>query len=112
MSLFVDNPYEAYPTQDSVWKRFEGIFQALNGIVFYAPMFKAYFREALHEFYKDNVQYTEIRALLPDVSPSKAPCTPNCLSRFFPDFITFPQFLRPPKMPETLNRNWKEIITF
>ena len=75
MTLIVDDPWHAYPTQHDVWMRFYSLFTAADGLSFYADIFKRYFIEAIHEFYMDNVQYFEFRALLPSVSVS--------ISRFF-----------------------------
>ena len=66
--MMVPNPEEFYSSQNVIWKKFGSIFTALEGLLTYAEAFKAYYLEALNEFYKDNVQYLEIRALLPEVS--------------------------------------------
>ena len=68
MSLIVNDPDTAYPNQNMVWKRFSSLFKAADGLIFYKPVFEAYFREALREYYEDNVQYFEFRALLTGVS--------------------------------------------
>eukprot|EP00058_Branchiostoma_floridae_P011142 XP_002596630.1 hypothetical protein BRAFLDRAFT_219059 [Branchiostoma floridae] len=67
MSLIREDPKMAYPTQAAVWKAFEGVLTVANGLIFYSPVFKAYFYEALREFYEDNVQYIELRGLLPQI---------------------------------------------
>ncbi|KAL5007348.1 hypothetical protein ScPMuIL_016154 [Solemya velum] len=67
MSLVVDDPDIAYPTVNAAWRRFTELFQTINGLFQYAPAFTAYYSEALKEFYEDNVQYIEVRALLPPV---------------------------------------------
>ncbi|KAK0155118.1 Adenosine deaminase 2-A [Merluccius polli] len=59
-----EDPEEAYPSQDVVWKRFEQAFLATLGLVSYAPVFKDYYHEGLSQFYRDNVMYVEVRALL------------------------------------------------
>ena len=57
-------------TQDinTVWQRFELILDVANGLINYAPVFRDYYYEALDSFRRDNVQYIEVRGLLPDVS--------------------------------------------
>lgn len=52
---------------NTVWKRFEHILDVANGLINYAPVFRDYYYEALDSFKKDNVQYIEVRALLPEV---------------------------------------------
>ncbi|KAK3611888.1 hypothetical protein CHS0354_021323 [Potamilus streckersoni] len=67
MSLEVTDPHTSYPTLDAVWKKFEEVLIRANGLINYAPVFAAYYYEALKEFMEDNVQYLEVRALLPEV---------------------------------------------
>ncbi|XP_015250847.1 PREDICTED: adenosine deaminase CECR1 [Cyprinodon variegatus] len=68
LSLFTDRDPEAvYPSQDVVWDRFEQAFQAVWGLVTYAPVFRDYFYQGLTQFYTDNVMYLELRAMLPEV---------------------------------------------
>ena len=68
MTLTVPNPDEVYSSQNAIWKKFAAIFTALEGLLTYVKAFEAYYMEALQEFYLDNVQYLEIRGLLPQVS--------------------------------------------
>ena len=67
LTLNVADPAKTYPTQDSVWQKFYSCFQTADGLIFYEEIFKAYFMEAISEFYVDNVQYIEFRALLNSV---------------------------------------------
>lgn len=52
---------------NQVWQRFEMILVRANGLINYRPVFTDYYFEALREFWDDNVQYVEVRALLPEV---------------------------------------------
>jgi len=63
LTLIVDNPEDVYSTADAVWLRFESLFISTFGLLLYAPVFKAYFYEALQQFYDDGVQYMELRSL-------------------------------------------------
>ncbi|XP_060932791.1 adenosine deaminase 2-A [Limanda limanda] len=68
LTLFTDqDPESVYPSQDVVWHVFEQCFYALWGLVTYAPVFRDYYYQGLTEFYRDNVMYLELRALLPQI---------------------------------------------
>ena len=67
---------------NTVWHSFEGVLDRANGLINYAPVFRDYYYEALDSFRKDNVQYIEVRGLLPDVSFTKDICSILLLLRF------------------------------
>ncbi|XP_077453309.1 adenosine deaminase 2-A [Stigmatopora argus] len=65
LTLFTDgDPDALYPDQEVIWEKFEHNFNAVIGLVTYAPVFRDYYYHGLSQFYKDNVMYLEIRALL------------------------------------------------
>lgn len=67
LTLVTDNPVEKYPDINSVWKAFLGIFGTITPMITYKPVFMDYFYNALEEFYRDNVNYIEVRGTLPPV---------------------------------------------
>ena len=66
---------------NQVWKRFELILDVANGLINYAPVFRDYYYEALDSFRRDNVQYIEVRALLPPVSHLMRHTVASCKSK-------------------------------
>lgn len=69
---------------NQVWHRFEQVLTRANGLINYKPVFSDYFYEALEEFYADNVQYVEVRALLPAVSLIALRRNAHCVLPFCP----------------------------
>ncbi|ELU12827.1 hypothetical protein CAPTEDRAFT_167117 [Capitella teleta] len=67
VTMLVENPEEAYPSQNAVWKHFLAVFKALAGLVFYGPGVKDFVHRAMVSMIEDNVQYVEMRSLLPPV---------------------------------------------
>ncbi|XP_004692869.1 PREDICTED: adenosine deaminase CECR1 [Condylura cristata] len=63
-TLVTENPDVAYADQNVIWSKFEAIFFTISGLVHYAPVFRDYVFRSLEEFYEDNVQYVELRAML------------------------------------------------
>ncbi|XP_029008738.1 adenosine deaminase 2-A isoform X2 [Betta splendens] len=68
LTLFTQqDPETVYPSQDTVWFKFEHTFRAVWGLVTYAPVFRDYYYQGLTELYMDNVMYLELRCLLPEI---------------------------------------------
>ncbi|NP_001191564.1 adenosine deaminase AGSA precursor [Aplysia californica] len=64
ISYLSTDPVTQYATVDSVWVRFNKYFAQVIGLLFYAPIMRDYYRQALEEFRADNVQYIELRSQL------------------------------------------------
>ena len=64
----MSDPDVEYPNQDVAWNFFQQKFIPLNDLVFYVPVFRQYYNEALREFLEDNVQYIESRIYMQEVS--------------------------------------------
>ncbi|KJE90357.1 insect-derived growth factor-B-like protein, variant [Capsaspora owczarzaki ATCC 30864] len=64
MTVLVDDPVQAYPTQDIVWQKFQSALSLVDGMVAYIPYFIAYTTRAMQELVDDNVQYAEFRTTL------------------------------------------------
>ena len=65
--MIVDHPELAYRDQNMAWKHFLGVTRTIFSLIVYAPIFRDYCRKMLMELYEDNVQYAEIRAVMPQV---------------------------------------------
>lgn len=66
LTIILEQP-EAYQDTNAVWNAFRDTFTTVTPMVMYKPIFKEYFRQALLEFYEDNVKYLEFRSDFPTV---------------------------------------------
>lgn len=64
----VQDPKVQFDDINEVWRTFRGLFSNVHGLLTYAPIWKAYFKQALNEILDDGVQYLEVRSTLPQVS--------------------------------------------
>lgn len=67
MSVIVEDPVRAYPSENAVWNAFEAALHCAASLIAYAPVMKDYVYQSLKEFSEDNVQYMELRTLLMQV---------------------------------------------
>lgn len=63
------HPKVQYSDINDVWQAMMAIFMRVTPLLGYAPVWKAYYKQALREMYADNVQYLEFRSTLPAVRP-------------------------------------------
>lgn len=59
------DPMRDYSDVNKAWVKFGGIFQFINPIITYRPVYEDYFLEALRLFHEDNIIYLELRSTLP-----------------------------------------------
>lgn len=77
ISLFTDNPTTEARDVNAMWVKFMEIFAITDGLMMYKDAWEAYYLQALKEFAADEVNYLEIRSLLPQVS-SGVRCMLEC----------------------------------
>jgi len=63
LTFVVDDPEKVYPTTSVIWARFVSLYRSTFDLLLYAPVFRAYSYQSLHQLYDDGVQYAEIRIL-------------------------------------------------
>ncbi|XP_055891996.1 adenosine deaminase AGSA-like [Biomphalaria glabrata] len=61
MSIWVEDPFVAYPSINDVWKKFNTYFTSVNDLLNNLTLWRSYIEEAFREFYNDGVQYMEIK---------------------------------------------------
>lgn len=67
INMRAEFPEYEFPDQDTVWKRFQTIFDTIEGMITYEPICKAYHKRLLEELYEDGVYYAEIRSSMKSV---------------------------------------------
>ena len=68
--MLVPDPEQAYPNSNTAWTKFLSLFESLDGLLSFEPIFRAFYYQSLTEFYEDNVQYLEFRSVFLPVSTS------------------------------------------
>lgn len=66
-TMIVDDPLVRYSDINVVWSKFVELFIVFGSIVEYKEAWKDYYRQSLQELYDDNVQYLELRSVLPEL---------------------------------------------
>lgn len=46
---------------NTVWRKFQGMFNVLNGLMDYLPIYRVFHWRLLEEIYEDNVMFMEMR---------------------------------------------------
>ncbi|XP_022108665.1 adenosine deaminase 2-like isoform X3 [Acanthaster planci] len=78
MSMWTeDDPRKMYPNSTIAWQKFESCLKPVNDLIFHVDVFDAYLWQAMTEFLHDNVQYMEIRGLLPQLKTSNGTHLPR-----------------------------------
>ncbi|XP_038049532.1 adenosine deaminase 2-like isoform X3 [Patiria miniata] len=71
MSMWTDDdPKKVYPNSTAAWQKFESSLGPVYDLVRNIGVFEPYLWQAMTEFIQDNVQYMEIRGLLPPLKTS------------------------------------------
>ncbi|XP_043644210.1 adenosine deaminase 2 [Drosophila teissieri] len=60
-------PLASFTSNAHAWRHMMGIFDLLDGLLQYAPLWGEYYYNALQEFYADGVQYVEVRSVIPEL---------------------------------------------
>lgn len=71
VSLYSKNPLTEDRDVNAMWVKFMEIFSITDGLMMYKDAWEAYFLQALKEFAADEVDYLEIRSILPKVCEVK-----------------------------------------
>ncbi|OAD59773.1 Adenosine deaminase CECR1 [Eufriesea mexicana] len=67
MSMQCNDPTFVYPNVNKAWVKFNDIFQFINPLLTYKPVYEDHYLEALEQLYEDNVMYLELRSTLPNL---------------------------------------------
>lgn len=67
LSLYSDDPVMKHGDLNTVWAKFDTIFQIVGGVMKYKAAMEAYYLETLKEFEADGVNYLELRSSLSKV---------------------------------------------
>lgn len=85
------NPLTQYRDINAVWDALSKTFMRVTPMLTYAPVWKAYYKQALKEMLADNVQYLEFRSTLPPVRLIRSQFNSKMIiyHPFCPKFIRF-----------------------
>ncbi|XP_055629752.1 adenosine deaminase 2-like [Toxorhynchites rutilus septentrionalis] len=65
--LYTKDPINTYKSINVVWDKFQQLFTTIGPIINYEPVWRQYYYDSLKEFYDDQVNYLELRGVLPEV---------------------------------------------
>lgn len=52
---------DQYSTEELAWAKFETVFDMLGSLLHYRPMYEAYIKQLLEQYYLDGISYIELR---------------------------------------------------
>ncbi|XP_055617009.1 adenosine deaminase 2-like [Toxorhynchites rutilus septentrionalis] len=67
LEIYTKDPINTYRSINVVWDKFKQIFDTLAPILTYEPVWRQYYYDSLNEYYNDQVNYLELRGVLPEV---------------------------------------------
>uniref|UniRef100_A0A336K4L9 Adenosine deaminase n=1 Tax=Culicoides sonorensis TaxID=179676 RepID=A0A336K4L9_CULSO len=62
INMRTDFPEYEFPDQATVWKRFQNMFDTIEGLITYEPISKIYHKRMFEELYEDGIFYVELRS--------------------------------------------------
>ncbi|XP_055643471.1 adenosine deaminase 2-like [Toxorhynchites rutilus septentrionalis] len=65
--IYTKDPINTYRSTNVVFEKFRQIFYTLAPIINYKPVWRQYYYDSLKVYYDDQINYLELRGVLPDV---------------------------------------------